>query len=84
MRHVSTLTDSPYEVATPKVTVEVRPSVLSTYHSVSIKPSLVSTRQGEGEQLRQVNQRLDEVQREFVKSKEEICESFKGGSLFVS
>ncbi|RZS10690.1 hypothetical protein BHM03_00041949 [Ensete ventricosum] len=36
-----------------------------------------------GEQLRQVNQRLDEVQREFVKSKEEIGESSKGGSPFV-
>ncbi|RWV96687.1 hypothetical protein BHE74_00014207 [Ensete ventricosum] len=35
------------------------------------------------EQLRQVNQRLDEVQREFVKSKEELDESSKGGSPFI-
>ncbi|RRT55075.1 hypothetical protein B296_00020725 [Ensete ventricosum] len=35
------------------------------------------------EQLRQVNQRLDEVQREVVKSKEELDESSKGGSMFV-
>ncbi|RRT35401.1 hypothetical protein B296_00043744, partial [Ensete ventricosum] len=35
------------------------------------------------EQLRQVNQRLDQVQREFVKSKEEHGESSKGGSPFV-
>ncbi|RRT42710.1 hypothetical protein B296_00050773 [Ensete ventricosum] len=35
------------------------------------------------EQLRQVNQRLDEVQREFDKSKEEIGESSKGGSPFI-
>ncbi|RRT74119.1 hypothetical protein B296_00001691 [Ensete ventricosum] len=35
------------------------------------------------EQLRQVNQRLDEVQREFIKSKEELDESSKGGSPFI-
>ncbi|RRT50049.1 hypothetical protein B296_00027117 [Ensete ventricosum] len=35
------------------------------------------------EQLRQVNYRLDEVQRDFVKSKEEIGETTKGGSPFV-
>ncbi|RZR86908.1 hypothetical protein BHM03_00014207 [Ensete ventricosum] len=34
-------------------------------------------------QLRQVNQRLDKVQKEFVKSKEELGESSKDGSLFV-
>ncbi|RWV81058.1 hypothetical protein GW17_00057561 [Ensete ventricosum] len=36
------------------------------------------------EQLRQVNQRLDEVQRDFVKSKEEVGETSKGESPFVS
>ncbi|RRT37241.1 hypothetical protein B296_00042851 [Ensete ventricosum] len=35
------------------------------------------------EQLHHVNQRLDEVQREYIKSKEEVGESVKGGSLFV-
>ncbi|RWW79602.1 hypothetical protein BHE74_00012097 [Ensete ventricosum] len=35
------------------------------------------------EQLRQVNQRLDEVQRDFVRSKEEVGETTKGGSLFT-
>ncbi|RZR97644.1 hypothetical protein BHM03_00026873 [Ensete ventricosum] len=35
------------------------------------------------EQLCQVNQGLDEIQRKYVKSKEEVGESFKGGSLFV-
>ncbi|RRT83263.1 hypothetical protein B296_00009638 [Ensete ventricosum] len=35
-----------------------------------------------GEQLCKVNQRLDEVQREFVNSKEEVGESSKGGSPF--
>ncbi|RZR88775.1 hypothetical protein BHM03_00016406 [Ensete ventricosum] len=35
------------------------------------------------EQLRQVNQRLDDVQREFVMSKEEIGEGSKGESPFI-
>ncbi|RZR77341.1 hypothetical protein BHM03_00002382 [Ensete ventricosum] len=35
------------------------------------------------EQLRQVNQRLDEVQRNFVRSKEEVRETTKGGSPFA-
>ncbi|RWV95570.1 hypothetical protein BHE74_00003151 [Ensete ventricosum] len=35
------------------------------------------------EHIRQVNQRLEEVQREFVKLKEEFSKSSKGGSLFV-
>ncbi|RRT50639.1 hypothetical protein B296_00029164 [Ensete ventricosum] len=35
------------------------------------------------EQLRQVNQRLDEVQRDFVRSKEEVVETTKGGSPFA-
>ncbi|RWW38407.1 hypothetical protein BHE74_00056352, partial [Ensete ventricosum] len=35
------------------------------------------------EQLRQVNQRLDEVQRDFVRSKEEAGETTKGGSPFA-
>ncbi|RZR83919.1 hypothetical protein BHM03_00010646 [Ensete ventricosum] len=35
------------------------------------------------EQLHQVNQWLDEVQREFVKSKEKIDENSKGGSPFI-
>ncbi|RZS13818.1 hypothetical protein BHM03_00045434 [Ensete ventricosum] len=35
------------------------------------------------EQLRQVNQRLDEVLRDFVKSKEVVGETTKGGSPFI-
>ncbi|RRT34542.1 hypothetical protein B296_00047958 [Ensete ventricosum] len=35
------------------------------------------------EQLRQVNQRLDEVQRDFVRSKEEVRETTKGRSPFA-
>ncbi|RRT32222.1 hypothetical protein B296_00047473 [Ensete ventricosum] len=35
------------------------------------------------EQLCQVNQRLDEVQRDFVRSKEEVGETTKGGSPFA-
>ncbi|RWW76395.1 hypothetical protein BHE74_00015516 [Ensete ventricosum] len=35
------------------------------------------------EQLCQVNQSLDEVRREFAKSKEEVGESSKAGSPFV-
>ncbi|RRT70522.1 hypothetical protein B296_00021486 [Ensete ventricosum] len=35
------------------------------------------------EQLRQVNQRLNEVQRDFVRSKEEVGETTKGGSPFA-
>ncbi|RRT49253.1 hypothetical protein B296_00027495 [Ensete ventricosum] len=35
------------------------------------------------EQLPQVNQRLDEVQRDFVRSKEEVGETTKGGSPFA-
>ncbi|RWW67072.1 hypothetical protein BHE74_00025509 [Ensete ventricosum] len=34
-------------------------------------------------QLRQVNQRLDEVQKEFVKAKEELEKSSKDSSPFV-
>ncbi|RRT53455.1 hypothetical protein B296_00028176 [Ensete ventricosum] len=47
--------------------------VVSSYSTNSVR-----------EQLRQVNQRLDEVQRDFVKSKEEIGETTKGGSSFAS
>ncbi|RZR89378.1 hypothetical protein BHM03_00017081 [Ensete ventricosum] len=35
------------------------------------------------EQVRQVHQRLDEVQKEVLKSKEEFGESLKGGSPFT-
>ncbi|RRT75104.1 hypothetical protein B296_00011140 [Ensete ventricosum] len=35
------------------------------------------------EQFRQVNQRIDEVQRDFVRSKEEVGETTKGGSPFA-
>ncbi|RRT40262.1 hypothetical protein B296_00057784 [Ensete ventricosum] len=35
------------------------------------------------EQLRQVNQRIDEDQRDFVRSKEEVGETTKGGSPFA-
>ncbi|RRT34376.1 hypothetical protein B296_00031438 [Ensete ventricosum] len=35
------------------------------------------------EQLRQVKQRIDEVQRDFVRSKEEVEETTKGGSPFA-
>ncbi|RWW53182.1 hypothetical protein BHE74_00040350 [Ensete ventricosum] len=35
------------------------------------------------EQLRQVNQRIDEVQRDFVRSKEKVGETTKGGSPFA-
>ncbi|RWW41159.1 hypothetical protein BHE74_00053370, partial [Ensete ventricosum] len=35
------------------------------------------------EQLRQVNQRIDEVQRDFVRSKEEVGETTKGRSSFT-
>ncbi|RWW70326.1 hypothetical protein BHE74_00022024 [Ensete ventricosum] len=35
------------------------------------------------EQLRQVNQRLDEVQRDFIRSKEEVREITKGRSPFA-
>ncbi|RZS21535.1 hypothetical protein BHM03_00054188 [Ensete ventricosum] len=34
-------------------------------------------------QLRQVNQRLDEVQRDFIRSKEAVGETTKGGSPFA-
>ncbi|RZR91513.1 hypothetical protein BHM03_00019637 [Ensete ventricosum] len=34
-------------------------------------------------EFRQVNQRLDEVQRDFVRSKEEVGETTKGGSPFA-
>ncbi|RZR93180.1 hypothetical protein BHM03_00021617 [Ensete ventricosum] len=35
------------------------------------------------EQLRQVNQRINEVQRDFIRSKEEVGETTKGGSPFA-
>ncbi|RRT74529.1 hypothetical protein B296_00018205 [Ensete ventricosum] len=48
------------------------PDIVSSYSTNSVR-----------EQLCQVNQRLDEVQRDFVKSKEEVRETTKGGSPFV-
>ncbi|RWW44403.1 hypothetical protein BHE74_00049853 [Ensete ventricosum] len=49
-----------------------RTNVISSYSTNSVR-----------EQLRQVNQRLDEVQRDFVKSKEEVGETTKGRSPFI-
>ncbi|RWV88141.1 hypothetical protein BHE74_00047572 [Ensete ventricosum] len=48
------------------------PNVISSYSTNSVR-----------EQLCQVNQRLNEVQRNFVRSKEEVRETTKGGSSFV-
>ncbi|RZS25381.1 hypothetical protein BHM03_00058569 [Ensete ventricosum] len=49
------------------------------------EPDVVSTDSTNSvrEQLRQVNHRLDEVQRDIVKSKEEVGETTKGGSSFA-
>ncbi|RWV80003.1 hypothetical protein GW17_00058786 [Ensete ventricosum] len=51
----------------------LEPDVVSSYSTNSLR-----------EQLRQVNQRLDEVQRDFVRSKEVVAETTKGGSPFAS
>ncbi|RRT54637.1 hypothetical protein B296_00025496 [Ensete ventricosum] len=50
-----------------------------------LKPDVVSSDSTNSvrEQLRQINQRLDEVQRDFVKSKEKVGETTKGGSSFA-
>ncbi|RZR74149.1 hypothetical protein BHM03_00032512 [Ensete ventricosum] len=48
------------------------PDVVSSYSTNSVR-----------EQLRQVNQRIDEVQRDFVRSKEEVGETTKDGSPFA-
>ncbi|RWV84051.1 hypothetical protein GW17_00054268 [Ensete ventricosum] len=49
------------------------------------EPNVVSSNSTNSvrEQLRQVNQRLDKVQRDFVRSKEEVGETTKGGSPFA-
>ncbi|RWW37822.1 hypothetical protein BHE74_00057014 [Ensete ventricosum] len=51
----------------------------------SLEPDVVSSDSTNSvrEQLRQVNQRLNEVQRDFVISKEEVGETTKGGSPFA-
>ncbi|RWW53853.1 hypothetical protein BHE74_00039613 [Ensete ventricosum] len=66
------------------------PVARSTSHSRDIshtapKPYVISSDSTNSvkEQIRQLNQRLDEVQREFVKSKGELGESSKGRSPFV-
>ncbi|RWW01711.1 hypothetical protein GW17_00035232 [Ensete ventricosum] len=66
------------------------PAARSISHSQDIvhtvpEPDVISSDSTDfvKEQIRQVNQRLDDVQREFVKSKEELGESSKGGSSFV-
>ncbi|RZR71145.1 hypothetical protein BHM03_00003868 [Ensete ventricosum] len=50
-----------------------------------LEPDVVSSSSTNSvrEQLCQVNQRLDEVQRDFVRSKEEVSETTKGGSPFA-
>ncbi|RWW46511.1 hypothetical protein BHE74_00047547 [Ensete ventricosum] len=50
-----------------------------------LEPDVVSSNSTNSvrEPLRQVNQSLDEVQRDFVRSKEEVGETIKGGSSFV-
>ncbi|RRT67399.1 hypothetical protein B296_00017911 [Ensete ventricosum] len=52
---------------------------------LSLEPDVVSSDSTNSvrEQLRQVNQRLDEVQKDFVRSKEEVGETTKGGSSFT-
>ncbi|RZS28342.1 hypothetical protein BHM03_00061925 [Ensete ventricosum] len=50
----------------------LEPDVVSSYSTNSIR-----------EQLHQVNQRIDEVQRDFVRSNEEVGETTKGGSPFA-
>ncbi|RWW42138.1 hypothetical protein BHE74_00052331 [Ensete ventricosum] len=52
--------------------IPLEPDVIFSYSTNSVR-----------EQLRQVNQRLDEVQRDFVRSKEEVGETTKGGSSFA-
>ncbi|RRT57170.1 hypothetical protein B296_00027663 [Ensete ventricosum] len=49
-----------------------KPDVVSLYSTNSVR-----------EQLRKVNQRLDKVQRDFVRSKKEVGETTKGGSPFA-
>ncbi|KAJ8505650.1 hypothetical protein OPV22_006536 [Ensete ventricosum] len=52
---------------------------------IPLEPNVVSSDSTNSmrEQLRQVNQRLDEVQRDFVRSKEVVGETTKGGSPFA-
>ncbi|RRT73525.1 hypothetical protein B296_00030540 [Ensete ventricosum] len=66
------------------------PAARSASHSRDIahtapKPDVISSDLTDSikEQIRQVNQRLDEVQSEFVKSKEELGERSKGRSSFI-
>ncbi|RWV84260.1 hypothetical protein GW17_00054034 [Ensete ventricosum] len=60
---------SPIRSSTPPT---IESDTLSSYSTDSLRV-----------QLRQVNQRLDEVQKEFIKSKKELEGSSKGGSAFA-
>ncbi|RWV94825.1 hypothetical protein GW17_00042601 [Ensete ventricosum] len=82
-----------YQCSPTEVTLEnpSTPVVCSTNHSRDIahmapKLDTLSSDSTDSirKQLRQVNQRLDEVQKEFIKSKEELGETSKGRSPFVS
>ncbi|RWW27915.1 hypothetical protein GW17_00007623 [Ensete ventricosum] len=73
-----TIHDTPTPDAFDSTTRSAHPTGGASHHTLSSDSadSLMA-------QLRQVNRRLDEVQKEFVKSKEALGESSMGGSPFA-
>ncbi|RWW43059.1 hypothetical protein BHE74_00051320 [Ensete ventricosum] len=73
------------EVETPSVTAVRSVSHLRDSTPMTSELDIISSDSINSlrEHLRQVNQRLDEVQKEFIKSKEELEESSNGDSPFV-
>ncbi|RWV90521.1 hypothetical protein GW17_00047269 [Ensete ventricosum] len=77
----------PTEVTIENLNASVMQPASHSRHVVCVpsEPNIISLDSTDSvrEQLRQVNQSLDVVQREFIKLKEEISESSKDRSLFV-
>ncbi|RWW69372.1 hypothetical protein BHE74_00023026 [Ensete ventricosum] len=72
----------------PPLTLETggEVGILESHHRTIGEPSVrlySDSTNSLREQLCQVNQRLDEVHKEFIKSKEELGESSKGDSPYV-
>ncbi|RRT82968.1 hypothetical protein B296_00002367 [Ensete ventricosum] len=72
-------------IENPNVSVSQPPNHSRDVMRLPPKPDVVSSDSTNSvrEQLRQVNQRIDEVQRDFVSSKEEVRETTKGESPFA-
>ncbi|RWV87758.1 hypothetical protein GW17_00050220, partial [Ensete ventricosum] len=72
-------------IENPNVSVSQPPNRSCDGMRLPPEPDVVSSDSTNSvrEQFRQVNQRINEVQRDFVRSKEEVGETTKGGSPFA-